>query len=97
MVKFLKKIRLTPVYMMMVAILDVNQTKYSRTSVFNTTERADVTCGKYWWRNLLYINNIYSRDDMVLYFCKKIKLNVKFFISSVCLGVGILQMTCSSL
>jgi hypothetical protein len=73
MVKFLKKIRLTPVYMMMVAILDVNQTKYSRTSVFNTTERADVTCGKYWWRNLLYINNIYSRDDMVLFlFAKKL-------------------------
>ncbi|KAF4517903.1 hypothetical protein B566_EDAN001857, partial [Ephemera danica] len=42
-------VRLTPVYMIMVGILDINQSKYARTSLFTTTERSDVTCGKYWW------------------------------------------------
>ncbi|CAB3384504.1 Hypothetical predicted protein [Cloeon dipterum] len=73
-------IRLTPVYMMMVGILDVNQTKYSRTSVFNTTETAHNTCSKFWWRNLLYINNVYSRDEMCMTWSWYIANDMQFFV-----------------
>ncbi|XP_059482183.1 nose resistant to fluoxetine protein 6-like [Neocloeon triangulifer] len=73
-------IRLTPVYMMMVGILDVNQTKYSRTSVFHTTENAHETCSKYWWRNLLYINNLFSRDEMCMTWSWYIANDMQFFV-----------------
>nr|CAD7203226.1 unnamed protein product [Timema douglasi] len=58
-------LRLTPAYMAVLAITTVNMSWYSRTSIFHMTERADLVCPKYWWRNLLYINNLFSREEMV--------------------------------
>nr|CAD7419965.1 unnamed protein product [Timema poppensis] len=57
-------LRLTPAYMAVLAITTVNMSWYSRTSIFHMTERADLVCPKYWWRNLLYINNLFSREEM---------------------------------
>nr|CAD7595127.1 unnamed protein product [Timema genevievae] len=58
-------LRLTPAYMAVLAITTINMTWYSRTSIFHMTERADLVCPKYWWRNLLYINNMFNREEMV--------------------------------
>ena len=57
--------RLTPAYMMMVGILVLNSNWYARTSQFHMEERPHETCEKYWWRNLLYINNLFGRETMV--------------------------------
>ncbi|XP_072747441.1 nose resistant to fluoxetine protein 6-like [Anoplolepis gracilipes] len=59
-------IRLTPAYMMMIGILQLNSAWYSRNSQFYITYTPDKICTKYWWRNLLYINNLFDLDTMCM-------------------------------
>lgn len=66
--------RLTPAFMMMVGILQLNSAWYSKTSQFYMDEKPHETCEKYWWRNLLYINNLYDRKELVRV---SLKINLK--------------------
>ncbi|XP_015113918.1 nose resistant to fluoxetine protein 6 [Diachasma alloeum] len=73
-------IRLTPAYMMVVGIAEMNAQFYSRTSPFYMIERPQDTCPKYWWRNLLYINNFFSREEMCLSWSWYLSNDTQFFI-----------------
>ncbi|KAK0083684.1 hypothetical protein PV325_008409 [Microctonus aethiopoides] len=46
-------VRLTPSYMILLGIVEINFGWYSKTSLFYMNERPHDTCAKYWWRNLL--------------------------------------------
>lgn len=98
--------------MMMLGIVQLNASWYGKTSQFYMNERPQETCAKYWWRNLLYINNLFSRKTMVrtdLGFRTK-RLNavrrgshlsyVSFFFSSyfcsACHGAGTWRTICNS-
>nr|CAD7433433.1 unnamed protein product [Timema monikensis] len=72
--------RLTPAYMAVLAITTINMSWYSRTSIFHMTERADLVCPKYWWRNLLYINNLFSREEMCMSWSWYLSNDMQFFI-----------------
>lgn len=51
--------------MMTIGIVYLNSSWYSKTSQFYMNERPHETCAKYWWRNLLYINNLFDHNSMV--------------------------------
>lgn len=51
--------------MMVVGIVEVNSAYYGEVSQFYMSERPQDVCAKYWWRNILYINNLFGRDEMV--------------------------------
>lgn len=58
-------LRLTPAYMMMIGILQLNSVWYDKNSQFYPNYRSHEICTKYWWRNFLYINNLFDLDSMV--------------------------------
>ncbi|KAI4499227.1 hypothetical protein M0802_005810 [Mischocyttarus mexicanus] len=59
-------IRLTPMWMIIIGLLEINTTWHSKNSVFYISERQQDTCRKYWWRNILYIQNLFSAEDMCM-------------------------------
>ncbi|KAJ8921442.1 hypothetical protein NQ315_003060 [Exocentrus adspersus] len=71
--------RLTPLYMVLLLLTDVVYTFYRKTSSLTTSELADVLCDKYWWRNLLYINNLFPRSEMCMSWSWYLSLDTQFF------------------
>ncbi|CAL1678841.1 unnamed protein product [Lasius platythorax] len=73
-------IRLTPAYMMMIGILQLNSAWYNKTSQFYSSYRSHETCTKYWWRNLLYINNLFDFDTMCMVWSWYLACDMQYFI-----------------
>lgn len=78
-------LRLTPVYIVTILFSDVLFTYYRQFSSLQTTEQPDVNCPKYWWRNLLYINNFYPRSEMCLSWSWYLSVDTQFFMVSTIL------------
>ncbi|EFN74220.1 Nose resistant to fluoxetine protein 6 [Camponotus floridanus] len=78
-------IRLTPAFMMMVGILQLNSAWYNKTSQFYMDERPHETCVKYWWRNLLYINNLYERKELCMSWSWYLASDMQFFVIAIAL------------
>ncbi|XP_077286683.1 nose resistant to fluoxetine protein 6-like [Arctopsyche grandis] len=65
--KCLKRfLRLTPSYMITLGITTVIFNWRYRLSPFWNNERNDLTCPQYWWRNLLYIHNVFPESEMCM-------------------------------
>ncbi|KYQ46606.1 Nose resistant to fluoxetine protein 6 [Trachymyrmex zeteki] len=79
-------IRLTPAYMMVLGIFQLSSVWFDKTSQFYISERSHETCAKYWWRNLLYINNFFGLDAMVKNLLGDIKILIEIIISCWCLA-----------
>lgn len=78
---FVKRfLRLTPAYMMALGVFQINSTWYQKTSLFYMTERGDEVCHKYWWRNILYIQNLFSRENMCMSWSWYLANDMQFFI-----------------
>ncbi|XP_076301563.1 nose resistant to fluoxetine protein 6-like isoform X1 [Lasioglossum baleicum] len=73
-------IRLTPAYLIVILIAILNYTYYEKTSTYQIFESPSYYCSKYWWRNLLYINNFYSWDELCLSWSWYIGNDMQFFI-----------------
>ncbi|XP_032677213.1 nose resistant to fluoxetine protein 6-like [Odontomachus brunneus] len=73
-------IRLTPPYMMTIGIVYLNSSWYSRTSQFYMNERPHETCAKYWWRNLLYINNLFDHNSMCMSWSWYLSNDTQYFV-----------------
>ncbi|XP_012234695.1 nose resistant to fluoxetine protein 6-like [Linepithema humile] len=73
-------IRLTPAYMMMIGILQLNSSWYNKTSQFYMNERPHELCAKYWWRNLLYINNLFDHRTMCMSWSWYLAIDMQFYI-----------------
>ncbi|XP_046739404.1 nose resistant to fluoxetine protein 6-like isoform X2 [Diprion similis] len=73
-------IRLTPAYMMVLGILQINAGWYGKTSQFYMTERPQEVCAKYWWRNILYINNLFGRETMCMTWSWYLSNDMQFFV-----------------
>ncbi|XP_018569291.2 nose resistant to fluoxetine protein 6-like [Anoplophora glabripennis] len=71
--------RLTPPYMMILIFTNIVYTFYRETSSLTSSERADIACDKYWWRNLLYINNLYPRKEMCMSWSWYLSLDTQLF------------------
>lgn len=61
---------------MTVVIVYVYNYHFDKSSQFEQWDRPGDNCEQYWWRNLLYINNLFDIKDMVRpEFIKTILLN----------------------
>ncbi|CAH1373621.1 unnamed protein product [Tenebrio molitor] len=72
-------LRLTPPYVFIILVTDVMYTYYRQSSVLYSSEHNDVSCPKYWWRNLLYINNLFPRTEMCLSWSWYLSVDTQFF------------------
>ncbi|GAB1867720.1 Nose resistant-to-fluoxetine protein N-terminal domain-containing protein [Camponotus japonicus] len=71
-------IRLTPAYMMMIGILQLNSAWYDKNSHFPTYMYK--VCSQYWWKNLLYINNLFDSDKMCMIWSWYLANDMQYFI-----------------
>ncbi|XP_018315300.1 LOW QUALITY PROTEIN: nose resistant to fluoxetine protein 6-like [Mycetomoellerius zeteki] len=78
-------IRLTPTYIAVLAIAQLYSTWFDKTSLFFISERPHETCSKYWWRNLLYINNLFSFKTMCMSWTWYISADMQFFVIGIAL------------
>lgn len=51
--------------MIVLGISQLSIAWFDKTSLFYIYEKTHENCAKYWWRNLLYINNLFGRDAIV--------------------------------
>ncbi|KAK5649569.1 hypothetical protein RI129_000598 [Pyrocoelia pectoralis] len=75
-------LRLTPVYLVTILLSDVLFSYYRQSSSLQVTEKPDINCPKYWWRNLLYINNFFPRSEMCLSWSWYLSVDTQFFLVS---------------
>ncbi|KAF5292693.1 hypothetical protein FQA39_LY13905 [Lamprigera yunnana] len=75
-------LRLTPVYLVTILFGDVLFTYYRQSSSLNVSEQPDINCSKYWWRNALYINNLFPRSEMCLSWSWYLSADTQFFMVS---------------
>ncbi|XP_036139323.1 nose resistant to fluoxetine protein 6 [Monomorium pharaonis] len=78
-------IRLTPSYMIMIGIIQLNSAWYDKTSQFYVEEKPHETCAKYWWRNLLYINNLFDHNTMCMSWSWYLASDMQFHIVGLAL------------
>ncbi|XP_036139608.1 nose resistant to fluoxetine protein 6-like [Monomorium pharaonis] len=75
--------RLTPAYMMVLGILQLSTAWFDKVSQIYMYERSHETCAKYWWRNLLYINNFFGVDAMCMSWSWYLANEMQFFVIAV--------------
>ncbi|XP_068969037.1 nose resistant to fluoxetine protein 6-like [Bombus flavifrons] len=73
-------IRLTPAYFVVILITILNFTWDDHVSVLLPIEHPHTKCSKYWWTNLLYINNFYKWDELCLTWSWYLPNDMQFFI-----------------
>ncbi|XP_036140702.1 nose resistant to fluoxetine protein 6 isoform X3 [Monomorium pharaonis] len=76
-------IRLTPAYMMVLGILQLSSAWFDKVSQIYMYERSHEICAKYWWRNLLYINNFFGIDAMCMSWSWYLADEMQFYIITV--------------
>ncbi|XP_043488914.1 nose resistant to fluoxetine protein 6-like [Polistes fuscatus] len=74
-------IRLSPTFMIIIGLVQINVTWYSKTSLFYITERLHENCQKYWWRNILYIQNFFSLQDMCMSWSWYLANDMQYFLT----------------
>ncbi|KAG5322398.1 NRF6 protein, partial [Pseudoatta argentina] len=78
-------IRLTPAYIMMIGLAQLSSAWYDKNSPFYFEERSHEICAKYWWRNILYINNLFGYKKMCLSWSWYLSSDMQFFIIGLAL------------
>ncbi|XP_055322371.1 O-acyltransferase like protein-like [Sitodiplosis mosellana] len=78
-------IRLTPMYLVVVGCMEFMTSRMVETSPFWIHERNDMMCSKYWWRNVLYIQNLFSQDELCVNWSWSLACEMQFFILSTVL------------
>ncbi|XP_024227372.2 nose resistant to fluoxetine protein 6-like [Bombus impatiens] len=73
-------IRLTPAYFVVILIAILNFTWHDHVSALLPYEHPSAKCSKYWWTNILYINNFYHWDDLCLTWSWYLPNDMQFFV-----------------
>ncbi|CAK9812787.1 Nose resistant to fluoxetine protein 6 [Anthophora quadrimaculata] len=72
-------IRLTPPHAVVIMISILNFTWYEKVSLFRYSEEIHMKCSTYWWRNLLYINNLFNWNELCLSWSWYLSNDMQFF------------------
>ncbi|XP_062560409.1 uncharacterized protein LOC134224821 isoform X3 [Armigeres subalbatus] len=76
-------IRLTPTYLFVIIFNELAlKWTYGR-SVFTPGIIDHITCNKYWWRNILYINNWYSFSEMCMIWSWYLANDMQFYVIAI--------------
>jgi peptidoglycan/LPS O-acetylase OafA/YrhL len=73
-------IRLSPLYLLITLMSEVGMSYVVDTSKFWVHQRYDQTCQRYWWRNLLYIQNLFHADDLCVCWSWSLACDMQYYI-----------------
>lgn len=82
---FYRIVRLTPAYLFVIGFNELVLRYSHNNSVFEPTIIDHVTCDKYWWRNILYINNMFPQSEMCMIWSWYMANDTQFFIIGITL------------
>lgn len=87
MLIFYRFVRLTPAYLFAIVFTELSFKASYNKSVFSTGVFDDVTCGKFWWRNVLYINNWFPFQEFCMIWSWYLANDMQFYIVAALLLV----------
>lgn len=76
-------LRLTPAYMFVLLIAEISMRWIHNNSVFEPQSQNHVSCDKYWWRNILYINSLYPMKDMCMLWSWYVSNDTQFYLLGI--------------
>lgn len=77
---FHRYLRLGPLYLVVMATVDLVYAYIGYVSVYHINERFDEMCTRHWWRNLLFIQNLFDHRDMCANWSWSLACEMQFFI-----------------
>lgn len=77
---FHRYLRLGPLYLIVMGSVDLAFAYIGDTSVYHINERFDELCTQHWWRNLLFIQNLFDHRDMCLNWSWSLACDMQFFV-----------------
>ncbi|RZB38996.1 nose resistant to fluoxetine protein 6-like [Asbolus verrucosus] len=72
--------RLTAPYLFTLGVVEVIMKWFNYNSVFEPPTMDHVNCPNYWWRNVLYINTLFSVDEMCMLWSWYLSDDTQFYI-----------------
>lgn len=82
---FYRVVRLTPAYAFVIGITEVSLRYIYNQSVFDPAIPDHITCDYFWWRNLLYINNLFSSKEMCMVWSWYMANDTQFYVVGIIL------------
>lgn len=82
---FYRVVRLTPAYAFVIGLNEVTLRYTNSHSVFEPAQYDHITCDQFWWRNLLYINNLYSQREMCMVWSWYMANDTQFYVVGIIL------------
>ncbi|XP_037954991.1 nose resistant to fluoxetine protein 6-like [Teleopsis dalmanni] len=77
---FHRYLRLGPLYLVILAAVDVLYAYIADVSVYHINERFDEMCSQHWWRNLLFIQNFFKHLDMCANWTWSLACEMQYFL-----------------
>lgn len=82
--------RLTPAYLFVLGVNELILRYLHDNSVFTPAIIDHVSCGNYWWRNALYINNLFPQNEFCMLWSWYISNDTQFYLlASILLLVAV--------
>ncbi|KOB74995.1 putative conserved plasma membrane protein [Operophtera brumata] len=78
-------VRLTPAYAFVIGLNEIALRWTHDNTVFEPAIYDHITCDKYWWRNILYINNLYPQKDMCMVWSWYMANDTQFYVVGIIL------------
>lgn len=78
-------VRLTPAYAFVIGLNEVALRYTHDRTVFEPAIFDHITCEKFWWRNLLYINNLYPQTEMCMVWSWYMANDTQFYVVGIIL------------
>ncbi|XP_011200744.2 O-acyltransferase like protein [Bactrocera dorsalis] len=78
-------IRLGPLYYLVICMADAGALFMDDTSVFHFSHKLYVNCELYWWRSVLFIQNLFNHEDMCVFWSWSSACDMQFYIFSIIL------------
>ncbi|KAH8300672.1 hypothetical protein KR018_006211 [Drosophila ironensis] len=77
---FHRYLRLGPLYLMVVGSVDLAFAYIGDVSVYHINERFDELCTQHWWRNLLFIQNLFDHRELCANWSWSLACDMQFFL-----------------
>ncbi|CAH0691218.1 unnamed protein product [Chilo suppressalis] len=82
---FYRVVRLTPAYAFVIGITEISFRYIYNQAVFDPAVPDHITCDLFWWRNVLYINNLYPHREMCMVWSWYMANDTQFYVVGIIL------------
>jgi hypothetical protein len=82
---FYRVVRLTPAYAIVIGLTEISFKYIYNQSVFDPAVPDHINCNQFWWRNVLYINNLFNQREMCMVWSWYMANDTQFYVVGILL------------